>query len=226
MYSNWFKLPKKRFFLFTIIILLLTITINWLWLTYSRLNLAKSYPVEAFWVLGGSINREIYVTKLRQQNPTIPILISQGSQEPCVVLIFQRAKIHLDNVWLEKCGLDTFGNFYFGIPLLRQWGIHKVKLITSQSHLPRAKLMAQIISSFNGIALELEIVPEQGVPGNREFPLKTFLDVTRIVLWSPFSQIIFPQCNRVVQLSEVDLNYWLKKGFGCESQAHLKIPKF
>jgi hypothetical protein len=183
--------------------------------------------VEAFWVLGGSINREIYVAQLRRQYPDIPILISQGSQEPCIVLIFEREKVavNLDNVWLEKCSKNTFGNFYFGIPIMRQWEIHKVKLITSQSHLPRAKLMAQIISSVNGIALELDVVPEKGVPGNQEFVLKTFLDVIRILFWSPLSLINTPQCHNMTNLSEVNLNYWYQQGFGCELQGKIPISK-
>jgi uncharacterized SAM-binding protein YcdF (DUF218 family) len=188
--------------------------------------MAKSYPVELFWVLGGSINREIYVGQLRKEKPNIPILISQGSQEPCILLIFQHFKVALDHVWLEKCGQDTFANFYFGLPFLTKWGIHKVKLITSQSHLPRAKLMAQIILNFHGIALEVEVVPEKGVPGNREFPLKTALDVTRILLWTPLSQIISPQCKKVTELIDVNLNDWYEKRFGCESQVKFKIPKF
>ncbi len=222
---NLFKLIRGRWLILGIISFILTLSCSWLWWNYARLQTAKSYPVEAFWVLGGSINREIYVAKLRQQVPHIPILISQGSKEPCILLLFQREKAILDNVWLELCGKNTFGNFYFGVPIMRQWGIHKVKLITSQSHLPRAKLMAEIILNVNGIALELDIVPEKGVPGNREFPLKTFLDVTRMIFWSPLSQIITPQCNKITQLTEVNLNDWYKQGFACEFQGQLKIPK-
>ncbi len=220
---NWYK---WRFRIIVIISFLLTIIFTWLGWNYSRLQNAQSYPVEAFWVLGGSIKREIYVAELRQNNPDMPILISQGSKDPCILLIFQRTQVPLDRVWLEKCGQNTFGNFYFGVPILRQWEIHKVKLITSASHLPRAKWMAQAILSFNGIAVEVEIVPETGTPGNREFALKTWLDVTRSVLWAPLSQIISPKCGDVTKLVDVDLNFWYKEGFGCEAQGQIKIPKF
>jgi uncharacterized SAM-binding protein YcdF (DUF218 family) len=221
---NWLKLPPKRLVILGFISLILTISCGWLGWNYHRLQKAELGPVEGFWVLGGSIKREIYVAQLRKETPELPILISQGSKDPCILLIFEREKVAFNNVWLEKCSQNTFDNFYFGLPIIRQWGVHKVKLITSQSHLPRAKLMAEIILNVNGIALELEIVPETGVPGNQEYPLKTVLDVMRTILWSPFSQIIGPKCNKMTELIEVNLDSWLKQGFVCESQANLTIP--
>lgn len=52
----------------------------WLLINTLSLGLAVSQPVDAFFVLGGSIQREIYVAQLDQKYPEIPILISQGSQ--------------------------------------------------------------------------------------------------------------------------------------------------
>lgn len=43
-----------------------------------------------FFVLGGSIWQEIYVVQLANQYPHIPILISSGSEDPCIWLILQR----------------------------------------------------------------------------------------------------------------------------------------
>ncbi|MGB3208787.1 MAG: hypothetical protein WBB28_27670 [Crinalium sp.] len=54
----------------------------WLLINTLSLGLAASRPVDAFFVLCGSIQREIYVAQLAQKYPEIPILISQGSQEP------------------------------------------------------------------------------------------------------------------------------------------------
>ncbi|WP_051035303.1 hypothetical protein [Crinalium epipsammum] len=74
--------------------------------------MAASRRVDAFFVLGGSIQREIYVAQLAQQYPEIPILISQGSEEPGVLRLFRREQALIEQVWLEKCDKFTFDNFY------------------------------------------------------------------------------------------------------------------
>jgi len=190
------------------------------WLIFTTITLlwASSMPVDAFFVLGGSIRREIYVTQITQKYPQVPVLISSGSKPPCIWLIFQREAAELQNVWLENCADSTFENFYYGIPILRQWGVHKVKLITSPTHLPRAKLMAQILFGAHGIWVEPDIVPEQGIPGNYESGLKTGLDVTRSLFWAVFSHIMQPQCSNVIRLAEVDMQAWQSRGFKCENQ--------
>jgi len=180
---------------------------------------ASSKRADAFFVLGGSIEREIYVSELAQLYPSTPILISRGSPDPCILKIFQhQAATSLQNVWLEKCADSTFGNFYYSIPILRHWGVHKVKLITSQSHLPRAKWMAQILLGAHGIWVEPSIVHEQGIPGNQESRLKTGLDVTRSLFWAVLSQIIQPQCPAVYRLADVNMQVWQLRGFRCEHQ--------
>ncbi|MHC0065324.1 YdcF family protein [Nostoc sp. UIC 10890] len=193
----------------------------WLIFTTITLVFASSQPVDAFFVLGGSISRETYVAQQAKQYPQIPILISHGSPDPCILLIFQAKLASLQNVWLEKCANSTFENFYYGIPILRRWGVHKVMLITSQSHLPRALWMAQILLGAHGIWVEPEIVQEVGVPGNNESWVKTGLDVTRSLFWAILSQIIQPQCSNVTRLTQVDMQAWENRGFHCEHQGGL-----
>ncbi|TVP61169.1 MAG: YdcF family protein [Nodularia sp. (in: Bacteria)] len=190
------------------------------WLIFTTITLvwASSVPVDAFFVLGGSIRREIYVTQVTKKYPQVPVLISSGSQAPCIWLIFQREAADLQNVWLENCADSTFENFYYGIPILRQWGVHKVKLVTSPTHLPRAKWMAQILLGAHGIWVEPDIVEEQGIPGNYESRLKTGLDVTRSLFWAVFSHIVRPECSNVTRLAEVDMQAWQSRGFQCEHQ--------
>jgi uncharacterized SAM-binding protein YcdF (DUF218 family) len=181
-----------------------------------RLPVNSAQPVDAIFVLGGSIRREIYAAQLANQNPELPILISQGSKEPCIWEIFENAGGRLNNVWLEKCANSTFDNFFFGVPILRQWGVHKVKLITSTTHLPRAKWMADILLGAQGIAVEVDTPRETGIPGNQEFALKTGLDITRSLIWAFFSQIIQPPCFDVIELAKIDLQNWQKQGYSCE----------
>ncbi|MBD2249693.1 YdcF family protein [Nostoc parmelioides] len=196
---------------------------SWLIITTITLVFASSQPPDAFFVLGGSIRREIYIAQIAKQYPQIPILISQGSPDPCIKLIFEREVADLSNVWLEKCANSTFENFYYGVPILKRWGVHKVRLITSPTHLPRAKWMAQILLGARGIWVEVEVVKETGVPGNRESWIKTGLDVTRSILWAGLSQIIQPQCPKVMQLSKVNMSTWQSRGFKCEYQGDLRM---
>ncbi|MBR8829357.1 MAG: YdcF family protein [Gomphosphaeria aponina SAG 52.96 = DSM 107014] len=183
-------------------------------------NAAK--PIDAFLVLGGSITREIYVSQLAKHEPEIPILISQGSPDPCILLIFERDNIPQEKVWLEKCADSTFGNFFYSIPILKQWGVKKVKVITSVSHLPRAKLLAEILLGAQGIGLELDLVAEKGIPGNQESVIKTSLDVTRSLFWALLSQVIQPPCSQVIKLVDVDIHPWIKSGFKCEAQGGIE----
>lgn len=59
-------------------------------LTFTTITLvsASSRPVDGFFVLGGSIRREIHAAQLAKQYPQIPILISQGSLNPCTWIVF------------------------------------------------------------------------------------------------------------------------------------------
>lgn len=173
-------------------------------------------------MLGGSVNREIYAAQLAKKYPQTPVLISHGSKEPCILLIFQRTQAPIDRVWLENCAESTFENFFFSLPILESWKVRKVTLITSNTHLPRAKFLSYIFFGFHGIWVDVDIAPEKGVPGNNEFWFKTLLDMTRSVGWAILSQGIKPHCSQVYRLKDVDLSAWKTRGFTCEKQAKLK----
>lgn len=196
---------------------------GWLLIIGLNLHSAASKSVDAFFVLGGSIYREIYVAQLAKQYPETPILISQGSTDPCILLIFQREQAPIRQVWLEKCADSTFDNFYFNIPILKNWGVHKVKLITSPSHLPRAKWMAQILFGAHGMWVETDIVEDVGKPGNRESILKTGLDLIRSFAGALLSQVIQPKCLKVVPLTAVDLDAWRISDFRCQDKEKLNL---
>ncbi|MGK7954034.1 MAG: YdcF family protein [Crocosphaera sp.] len=211
---------KKRFklgFWVLIAIIVTSLAFNLL----IRLPINANHTVDGILVLGGSIRREIYAAQIASQYQEVPIIVSQGSKPPCIKLIFQREQAPMDNVWVEQCAYSTFDNFFFCVPILRKHGVHKVKVITSQSHLPRAKLLAYIHLGAKGIAVEVDTPKEKGVPGNHESDLKTFLDVTRSLMWAVVSQLVQPPCFHVTPLEAVNLAEWYDEGFNCESQAGL-----
>ncbi|MDB9312112.1 YdcF family protein [Spirulina sp. CS-785/01] len=199
----------------------LGIFLGWILFLFLRLQGAANQPVDTLFVLGGSIRREMYITELLQQQPDQRVLISNGAPDPCVLLLFERANAPLTGVWLERCARNTFGNFYYSTPILKQWGARHIKLITSQSHLPRAIWMAQIHLGAQGIWVDLDVAEETGIPGNQEFLLKTVADVGRSFLWAIIGQFFQPECDRITYLPEVELASWLEKGFECEHQAGL-----
>lgn len=217
----WVHLVSNRF-LWTGILGFCLIVGIWLLNNAVTLRSASKAPVDAIFVLGGSITREIYVAELAKQYPQTPILISAGSLDPCILLIFQRAKASIENVWLEKCADSTFGNFYYSYPILSQWRVRKVKMITSPTHLPRAQWLAHVLLGSHGIWVETELVKETGVPGNRESSLKTGWDVTRSLFWAIIGQFYSPKCSKLTRLTDVDLAAWKAKRFQCEYQGHLK----
>ncbi len=188
------------------------------------LVLSARLPAEADLVLGGSIRREMYVAEQAGQSKAArhPILISSGSQDPCIRLLFEQAGADLDQVWLEKCARSTFGNYRFSLPLLKQWRTRHVRLITSGSHTLRAVWMARIILGSHGIWVTPEIVDEVGIPGNEESNLKTTLDLTRSLLWAVVSHVHRPACGEVLPLTAVDLEQWRQDGFKCEHQAGIE----
>ncbi|MBD0335317.1 MAG: YdcF family protein [Cyanobacteria bacterium Co-bin13] len=189
------------------------------------LQQAAKQPVDAILVLGGSVQREIQVAQQRStdasRGPVIPILISQGSADPCIRQIFQRQGTSLQEVWLEKCAQSTFDNFRFSLPILQQWGSHHVRLVTSPSHLPRAQWIGQIVLGAHGIWVEIDAVAETGQPGNQESWLKTALDLSRSLIWAVVSQVYQPRCPEVTPLAAVDLETWQAQGYKCEHQAGL-----
>lgn len=203
---------------YTIIVVVTILSIPLLFNVAVQLPRNSQSSTDGVLVLGGSISREIYAAKLAKQNPEIPILIAKGSQDPCIYLVFQRAKAPTDNLWLEICSDSTFTNFIYGIPVLRSWNVHKVKLITSGTHIRRSKWMAKIILGSQGMWVDLTIAPEKGVPGNTEFLLKTAADLTRSVLWAFLGQVVEPFCSQVYPLNSVDWNVWRDRDFSCERQ--------
>lgn len=222
-YRDWFRLRRRQNRLFFLLLGLGILLGSGLLVNSIKLQMAASQPIDTYFVLGGSITREVYVAEIAKQHPSTRILISSGSPKPCILKVFQQKEAPIRQVWLENCADSTFDNFYFNIPLLDRWGVRKVKLITSPTHLPRAKWMAQILLGSQGIWVETDTVKEQGVPGNQESYLKTGLDITRSLAWAVLSQVIKPQCSKIVSLESVQLEDWRESDFKCENQWWLKL---
>jgi hypothetical protein len=129
-------------------------------------------------------------------------------------------------VWLETCADSTFDNYRYSLSVLQQWGSHHIQVVTSASHLPRAKWLGRIMLGSHRIWVDMDIVPEKGVPANVENPIKTGLDVGRSLLWAIASQLYNPACNQVFSLESVNLAEWLDQDFTCEHQADIQLDDY
>lgn len=226
-----FKSAKKgkyvwRSLKFGLIVITTALSISLAFNVLVKLPLNAQSSDDGILVLGGSISREIYAASLARKNPQIPILIARGSQDPCIYWVFERASAPMNNVWLEICSTSTFANLVYGMPILKTWDVHKVKLITSGTHIRRSKWLAKILLGSQGIWVDLTIAPEKGVPGNTEFLLKTIADLTRSVVWAFLGQVIEPHCSEVYPLSSVELSLWRDRDFSCERQGGFDSKKF
>ena len=209
---------QQKWFHIGLLIIVSWILLNLFFNLVVRLPANQEKPVDAILVLGGSIQREVEAAKIARQDSTLPILISQGSGEPCSRMVFEKQGARTEGIWLENCAKSTFGNFFFSTPILRRWNSEKVQLITSARHLPRAAWLAKIHLGAQGIAVEVNAIQEAGIPGNYESGVKTAFDVTRSLIWSLIGQVFQPSCNRLIKLSDVDMPEWQEKGFHCERQ--------
>jgi uncharacterized SAM-binding protein YcdF (DUF218 family) len=206
------------------VLLLLVALVAWVTIVGTQLYHHAQQPMDAILVLGGSIRREMVVAEAAAQGIDLPILISHGSQPPCIRILFERVAAPLDNVWLESCAESTFDNYRYSLPTLKQWGSRHVQVVTSPTHLPRAHWLAMILLGSHGIWVTMSPVTEQGVPANVEHPLKTMLDVMRSLAWALVSQVYRPRCPSLEPLSAVDLAAWEQTGFHCEHQAGIDSP--
>ncbi|MDB9526735.1 YdcF family protein [Oscillatoria sp. CS-180] len=207
------------------LLLLLLVLTCWTSSLGTQLYRHAQQPIDAILVLGGSIRREMVIAETVAQGNSLPILISQGSQPPCIRLLFERVSAPLSTVWLETCADSTFDNYRYSLPTLQAWQAHHVQIVTSPSHSPRANWLAKILLGSHGIWSEMRLVQETGVPGNVENPLKTIADVVRSLGWALISQVYSINCESVFPLSSVDLTTWNEQGFTCEHQADIEMEK-
>ena len=194
----------------------------WAISTVRDLSAASQRPIDAYLMLGGSIRREVHMVQVAKEHPDIPILISHGADDPCTIRLFEVEEVGGDRVWFERCANSTFENFYYTLAILQQWGVRRVEMVTSPTHLPRAQWLGQIILGSHGIWMDTYTVTEKGIPANRESYLKTGLDVARSLAFAAVSQVYQPSCDNVYRMVNSDLESWIKKGYVCEKPWDLR----
>ena len=150
-----------------------------LWFSYKQVRSHLVQP-EALFVLGGHEERECFAAKLAQKYPHLPIWVSSGSPEDYAQRIFAKAGIEDDRLHLDYQASDTVTNFTSLVDELKAQGIDSVYLITSENHMPRARLIGEIVFGSRGIIIKPVAVPSDSPP---ESIKKSLRDGARAILW-------------------------------------------
>ncbi len=149
------------------------------WLGYRQITSYFIEP-EAIFVLGGDYKREVFAAQLAKQYPNIPIWVSSGSPEGYVKKIFRSRGIKSDRLHLDYRAVDTVTNFTTLADELRAREIDSVYLVTSQSHMTRARVIAEIVFGSRNIIVK----PRSVNTNSQEEPVeKSVRDGARSVLW-------------------------------------------
>lgn len=143
---------------------------------------------QAILMLGGSsphLERERFTARLAHQHPNLPIWISSGGSNPnpyeaSTRLVFEELGIDPSQVTFDYQAQDTVTNFTTLVDELQARNIHSIYLVTSDYHMPRARLVGEIILGSRGIHFRPVAVPSEEQPEPLE---KTLRDGARAVLW-------------------------------------------
>ncbi|GAB1544836.1 YdcF family protein [Scytonema sp. NUACC21] len=147
-----------------------------------RLAIA-SYQVphpQAILTLGGGADREKFAAKLAQDNPSLDIWVSSGTTPEKAHLIFQNLGIPDSRLHLDYRAVDTVTNFTSLVPDFKLHQIKHLYLITSDFHMPRAKVIGTLILGSQGITFTPVSVPSKEPKESLPHILR---DSARSILW-------------------------------------------
>lgn len=143
--------------------------------------------VEGLWrtpqvvlVLGGATEREKFAAEFAKAHPQLPVWVSSGSNPEYAEWVFSEAGIAPERVHLDYQAVDTVTNFTTLVDFFKTQGITSVYLITSDYHMPRARVIGEIILGSRGIDFQPIAVPSQQSPEPVD---KVVRDAARAVLW-------------------------------------------
>ncbi len=134
-------------------------------------------------VLGGAPEREQFAAQFAQSHPEVEIWVSSGSNPEYAQWVFDEAQVPAEQWQLDYAAVDTVTNFTTLVDKLKSQQIDEVYLITSDYHMRRASIVAQIVLGSRGIAFKpLEIKTQEG-PERPETLLREVRDGARSLLW-------------------------------------------
>lgn len=134
-------------------------------------------------VLGGAPEREQFAAQFAKTHPNVEIWVSSGSNPEYAQWVFDQAEIPTDQWRLDYRAVDTVTNFTTLIDRLQARKIHEVYLITSDYHMRRASVVAQIVLGSQGIQFQPVAVQTEEAPERPETWFREVRDGMRSLLW-------------------------------------------
>ncbi|MEL6259576.1 MAG: YdcF family protein [Cyanobacteria bacterium J06554_11] len=167
-------------FVISIFLLLLTaITLGSAYIRYQQQFLNPSVAL----VLGGAPEREVFAAQFAKTHPAVEIWVSSGSNPEYAQWVFDEAHIPVEQWHLDYQAVDTVTNFTTLVDELEARGIHEVYLLTSDYHMRRASVIAQIVLGSRGIGFKPVAIPTERHPDRPETLMREVRDGARSLLW-------------------------------------------
>lgn len=159
--------------------LIITLLIFSAYLRYQQQSLKPSVAL----VLGGAPEREQFAAQFAQTHPAVEIWVSSGSNPEYAQWVFEEANVPTEQWLLDYQAVDTVTNFTTLVDELQAKKIEEVYLITSDYHMRRASVVAQIVLGSRGIHFKPLAVQTEQTPEQPETMLREVRDVMRSLLW-------------------------------------------
>jgi uncharacterized SAM-binding protein YcdF (DUF218 family) len=140
----------------------------------------KTHSSQAILVLGGSAVREQYAAQFALQKPNIPIWVSSAGPREYTEWVFDQAGVARDRLHIDFRAVDTLTNFTTLVDDFQSRNISEVYIITEASHMPRAKMIGNVVFGSRGIKLNPITVPSAM---KAEVGKKSLRDGLRSLLW-------------------------------------------
>ncbi|MEO0769795.1 MAG: YdcF family protein [Cyanobacteria bacterium J06649_4] len=134
-------------------------------------------------VLGGAPEREQFAAQFAKTNPSVEIWVSSGSNPEYAKWVFDEAHIPVEQWHLDYQAVDTVTNFTTLVDKLESRNISEVYLLTSDYHMRRASVIAQIVLGSRGIGFKPVEIPTDREPERPETIMRDVRDGARSLLW-------------------------------------------
>lgn len=173
-----YKFTKSRSFCFASLSLILLIG-SFIPIQLAIAKIQAPQP-QAIFTLGGDPVREELTAQLAQWFPSLNIWVSSPPEPEKTQKVFQAANIPITRVHIDRRAVDTVTNFTSLVADFKQRHLQHLYLITSDYHMPRAKVIATIVLGSQGIAFTPLAVPSTRPP---ESTFQLLRDVGRSLFW-------------------------------------------
>ena len=165
--------------MWTTLLSLTTLLASLAYIRYQQQFLTPSVAL----VLGGAPERERFAAQFAKTHPNVEIWVSSGSNPEYAQWVFDEARVPVDQWHLDYRAVDTVTNFTTLVDELEARNVGEIYLITSDYHMRRASVIAQIVLGSRGINFKPIAIPTEQSPERPETMLREVRDGARSILW-------------------------------------------